>query len=117
MRPSTDKAGRQTTGNRILAHVRHGPSRSQEDYNALCSSIEDAWYETVADTYRLHTIFILGDIVAGYEYGMAIPPAGQDREWLRENMEVFRQRARDEGEPFVGLMRELGERVDLGAIL
>lgn len=55
--------------------------------------------------------------MAGYEYGMAIPPAGQDREWLRENIEVFRQRARDEGEPFVGLMRELEERVDFRAIL
>ena len=48
---------------------------------------------------------------------MAIPPAGQDREWLKENVPVFRQRARDEGEPFVGLMKELEEREDLKGIL
>ncbi|KAL8788031.1 MAG: hypothetical protein Q9195_007496 [Heterodermia aff. obscurata] len=108
---------RSTGGNRILAHVRHGPSRTQEDYNLLCASISSAWNEIVAPSEQLHTIFILGDIVAGYEHGMAIPPAGGDREWLRENIGVFRERARGEGEPFGGLVRELEERADLRGIL
>ena len=110
----------QSTSNRIQAHVRHGPARTQDDYNALCSSIQSAWYEIMENRaganwalYQLHTIFILGDIVAGYEFGMTIPPAGQDRDWMKDNMSTFQQRARDEGEPFVGAMRESMKRMDL----
>ena len=119
----TNTPNPKSTGDRILAHVRHGPSRTQEDYNDLCSSIQAAWFNLIVeprkDTSRdwIPTIFILGDIVAGQELGMAIPPAGQDREWLKGNVPVFRRRAREEGEPFVGLMRELEERGDWNEIL
>ncbi|KAG7002415.1 peroxisomal catalase [Physcia stellaris] len=99
-------AGKRTTKNSILAHVRHGPSRSQEAYNELCESIHEAWDRIVLiptpasnssseneATLELNTVFIFGDIVAGREAGLAIPPAGEDERWVRENMGVLRGRA------------------------
>ena len=57
---------------------------------------------------------MLGNIVAGYEFGMTIPPAGQDRDWVKDNMATFRQRAKEEGEPWVEVVRESVERMELG---
>ena len=93
----------QTTKNSILAHVRHGPSRSQEAYNELCECIHEAWdrivltplsdseTETRKPPLELNTVFIFGDIVAGREAGLAIPPAGEDERWVRENLGVLRR--------------------------
>lgn len=124
----------QTSRNAIFAHVRHGPSRSQEDYNDLCKSIHEAWDRIVlvstptststSDTgtgtenaaqppkqqIELHTLFIFGDIVADRESGMTIPPAGADGLWLREHIGEFRRRAEGGDEAFEGLVREMGER-------
>lgn len=45
---------------------------------------------------------------------MAIPPAGGDGLWLRENLGEFRQRAEEGDERFRELMREVGERGGFG---
>ena len=124
----------QTIKNSILAHVRHGPSRRQEDYNDLCKSIHEAWDRIVLasnsnshsinqtqkappDQLELNTVFIFGDIVAGREAGMAIPPAGGDVLWLRENLGEFRRRAGEGDERFGELVGEVGERGDLRGVL
>ena len=125
----------QTTKNSILAHVRHGPSRSREDYNDLCQSIHEAWdrivlasssnsgsdsineaQKTPPDQLELNTVFIFGDIVAGREARMAIPPAGGDVLWLRENLREFRRRAGEGDERFGELVGEVGERGDLRGV-
>ena len=118
----------QTTKNSILAHVRHGPSRSQEDYNDLCKAIHEEWDRVVLvpgsenkvappEQLELHTVFIFGDIVAGREAGIAIPPAGGDVQWLRENFGEFRRRAGEGDERFGALIREMWERGDLSGVL
>ena len=114
----------QSTGNCILAHVRHGPSRTRENYSDLCASIEYAWNGILRGNYpdgskipSTLTIFILGDILAGHEAGMAMPPAGQEREWLKRNVGMFRLKALDGEERFEGLMKELKERPDFKGIL
>lgn len=107
----------------ILAHVRAGPSRSRQDYNALCADIARAWDEIVkplpqvkrsapeeGDERGLYSVFVLGDIAAGIEAGFEIPEAGKDGEWLAENMGAFRARAEDRQEEFVKLVREVEER-------
>lgn len=36
-------AGKRRNANRIFAYVRHGPSRTQEDYDAVSEAINKAW--------------------------------------------------------------------------
>ena len=105
----------------ILAHVRTGPSRTHEAFNALCADLFRAWEEIVVplpkvrrsdpeEDRRLYSVFVLGDIVAGMEGGFAIPEAGKDGEWLVENMGAFRARAEEGDEDFKELVEEVEER-------
>ena len=120
----TNWSALQNSVNRILAHVRHGPSRTQDDYNALLASIQDAWNEIIvwenegAHDTVLKTIFVLGNIVAGREWGMPLPAAGQDKEWLKKNLGIFLMRGQDYGEEeFLQLIDELKTREEFRAIL
>jgi hypothetical protein len=74
----------QRTVNYILAHVRHGPSRTQEHYNSVCASIASAWASIIGTTpeLELRGIFILGDIVAGWEAGFQLEAVSVNvQEW------------------------------------
>ena len=107
------------TVNYILAHVRHGPSRTQEHYNSVCASIASAWASIIGTTpeLELRGIFMLGDIVAGWEAGFPIPQAGEDKAWLKHYVGDFKKLA-DAGDPdFVGIIKELETREDLKDIL
>ena len=55
--------------------------------------------------------------MAGYEAGWDLPPAGQDRNWLKDNLAMFRFRADSGEEEFVELLEEIGRREDLKGIL
>ncbi len=110
--------GQEANTNFIAAHVRHGPSRPREKYDELCAKLKSAWDEAVVDVqgkteseeHKLHTIFIMGDIVAGWEQGFSIPEAGGDAAWLKENMEEFERRA-DAGDAAMrGLVEEVRGR-------
>lgn len=109
----------QRNTNRLLAHIRTGPSRTTEDYNSLTSSLNKAWCEIVGSTgeQELGAVFILGDIVAGSEAGFVFPPAGGDKKWLREHFEEFESRAKEGDEGFAGLVKEVREREDLKEVL
>lgn len=58
------------------------------------------------DERALHNVFIMEDIVAGAEQGFALPVAGKDGEWARENMGEFERRAADGDESMRSLVRE-----------
>ncbi|KAI8942280.1 hypothetical protein NX059_000359 [Plenodomus lindquistii] len=48
---------------------------------------------SLANPLTLHNIFIHGTIVTGAEQGFLLPLAGQDDQWLEENMAEFKRRA------------------------
>lgn len=104
----------------IVANVRAGPSRTQADWNELCRAVEKAWDNIVPlpkvrrsepdqDT-SLRSVIILGDITAGVEAGFALPPAGGDVDWLRENFESFQEKAKAGDQEFVQMVKEIEER-------
>ena len=109
----------QRTVNYILAHVRHGPSRTQEHYNSVCTAIASAWASIIGTTPELEMrgIFILGDIVAGWEAGFPVPQAGQDKAWLKHYVGDFKKLADAGDADFAGMMHELETRKDLQDIL
>jgi len=115
---STDVTQQRNT-NRLLAHIRTGPSRTLEDYNSLTSSLNKAWSSIVGSTgeQELRALFILGDIVAGSEAGLAFPPAGEDKKWLREHFKEFESRANEGDEGFADLTKEVREREDFRDVL
>lgn len=112
--------GKRRTKSHILAHVRTGPSRSNADFNALCADLSAAWDKVVPlpkikrsapdEDRKLYSVFVLGDIAAGWEAGFDIPEAGKDGEWLAENMGAFKARAEGGEEEFVELVKEVEER-------
>jgi hypothetical protein len=96
--------------------VRPGGDRSSADFDAVCSAIAEAWAEIVKPRYpedELRSIFVLGSIVAGWEAGFALPPAGGDGAWIERNMAAFREKAEAGDEDFAGLVKEVAEREDL----
>ncbi|KAL6713405.1 hypothetical protein ACLMJK_008870 [Lecanora helva] len=131
--------GRKTSVNRILAHVRPGGDRSTAMFNQLTNDINAAWREIILRPHfpgkangegggdkqqlqqqqqrELRAVFILGTIIAGSEAGFMLPPAGGDRQWLRDNADAFRAKAEKGDVDFQQLMREMETREDLRGIL
>ena len=105
--------------NLIQAHLRHGPNRTMEQYNEVCSAISSVWKSIVGTTpeLELRAIFILGDVTAGYEAGFPIPPAGEDKAWLKQNLSGFKKLADDGDLDFQGVMHELQTREDFKGVL
>ncbi|TKA77197.1 hypothetical protein B0A49_01842 [Cryomyces minteri] len=118
---TTYVGGKRRQTNRILAHVRHGPSRTQDDYADLCSKITKVWDATVPlprhpfnatgrVDVELRAIFVLGDIVAGMEAGFVLPEAGKDVQWFKENMVAFKKKAEDGDDEFQDMVAEIERR-------
>ncbi|THX13731.1 hypothetical protein D6D13_03639 [Aureobasidium pullulans] len=101
-------AGKQYKSNRIFAYVRHGPSRTQSDYDAVSKALTQAWEEIVPGT-ELRLVMFYGAIVAGMEAGFSIPQAGDDKQWIEENMEAFKRKAEEGDEHFRELVEEYGK--------
>lgn len=55
-------------------------------------------------------IFVLGDIVAAYEHGFSLPPAGGDKEWFRENLAAFEKKAAEGNSEMKDLVEEIKVR-------
>jgi len=112
-------AGQRRRVNWIMAHVRHGPSRTQEHYASVCTAVASAWASIVGTTpeFELRGIFVLGDIVAGWEAGFPIPQAGQDKVWLKHYVGEFKKLADAGDVDFAGMVHELETRKDLRDIL
>ncbi|GAB7350764.1 hypothetical protein MBLNU459_g1308t1 [Dothideomycetes sp. NU459] len=110
----------QRKANRIFAYVRHGPSRTQSDYDAVSVALTNAWDEIVplpqvkrslpAPDTELRLVMFYGAIVAGTEAGFSIPPAGGDKQWLKDNLEAFKQKADGGDEDFQDMVKEITER-------
>ncbi|THV81888.1 hypothetical protein D6D29_05046 [Aureobasidium pullulans] len=100
-------AGKQYKSNRIFAYVRHGPSRTQSDYDAVSKALTQAWEEIVPGT-ELRLVMFYGAIVAGMEAGFSIPQAGDDKQWIEENMDAFKKKAEEGDEHFRELVEEYG---------
>ncbi|THZ24064.1 hypothetical protein D6C91_03435 [Aureobasidium pullulans] len=101
-------AGKQYKSNRIFAYVRHGPSRTQSDYDAVSKALTQAWEEIVPGT-ELRLVMFYGAIVAGMEAGFSIPQAGDDKQWIEENMEAFKRKAEEGDGHFRELIEEYGK--------
>ncbi|KAF2208957.1 hypothetical protein CERZMDRAFT_100946 [Cercospora zeae-maydis SCOH1-5] len=104
--------------NHIIANVRTGPSRSQEDWDALSRDVVKLWEDVVGRAEpgeggagkELHSLFILGGMVGGYEAGFLIPAAGGDQKWLEENWTAFEEKAKRGDRDFEKLIQEVKER-------
>ncbi|KAL9113838.1 MAG: hypothetical protein Q9227_001972 [Pyrenula ochraceoflavens] len=108
-------AGKRKPFNRIVAHVRHGPSRTKEDYDDISKQLTVAWKSIVGSDgdHYLHAVFVMGDLNAMYEEGFILPPAGQDRQWLKVHLKDFQKRAAEGDEEFQNLIQELKNREDM----
>ncbi|KAJ7716940.1 hypothetical protein B0H16DRAFT_1612538 [Mycena metata] len=113
--------GKKRTGtiNLVLGNVRPGPSRTRDLYESLCRQIEAAWIASVgepatqAGTHaHLAGAFILGTVTASYEEGFMHAEAGQDVEWIRENLPKFQALADDGNEFCRDMIAELRTRED-----
>lgn len=107
--------------NSIISYVRTSPSRTKEDFDRVAKSIEDAWYATVGDgatssaehpylvakeDIRLHAIGLL-PIVTAREAGFTIPTAGEEKQWIGEQLPVFQKLAQNGESSFVTLLEEV----------
>jgi len=61
-------AGKRKKANRIFAYVRHGPSRSQADYDAVSGELTKAW-EKVVPGSELRLIMYYGGFLLSFVAG------------------------------------------------
>lgn len=98
--------------------MRTSAARTQRDFDQLCNDVHVAWSSIVHPGHptkpppdqELRAVFVLGDITAAWEAGFAVPPAGQDAQWARDNMAAFREKADGGDEDFADLVEELKTR-------
>jgi hypothetical protein len=100
--------------------VRVGPARPQKDFDNECLEILAAWNSIVATPeekkiapdldLRMRSCFLLGGMVAGYEAGFLIPPAGGDVEWLHDHFASFEEQAAAGDQDMADLVAEVKER-------
>lgn len=111
-----------TVSNSIISYVRTSAARTKEDFDKVTSEIEDAWYAIVGKgsrspdaqhpylsetpETRLHAIGLL-PIVTAREAGFTIPVAGEEKEWIAEQLPVFKNLAAHGNTGFVTLLQEL----------
>jgi phenylpyruvate tautomerase PptA (4-oxalocrotonate tautomerase family) len=113
-------AGKRRQGNHIVGNVRVGPARPQKDFDNECLEILAAWNSIVATPeekkiapdldLRMRSCFLLGGMVAGYEAGFLIPPAGGDVEWLHDHFASFEEQAAAGDQDMADLVAEVKER-------
>ncbi|MCJ1305423.1 hypothetical protein MMC08_008237 [Hypocenomyce scalaris] len=112
--------GKPKRANRILASVRSGGGRSNDQFEKICKDITEEWDSIVgtsAPEYKLRAVFVLGTITTAMEAGFMLPQAGDDVIWMKANRAEFKKLAGEkesEGDPdFKELVREMNERDDL----
>ncbi|KAM3500172.1 hypothetical protein MY11210_009543 [Beauveria gryllotalpidicola] len=121
---------RTNNSNRIIGVVRTSPARKKSDFDALAAKIESAWYDALkepdtagqeipgsdTDAQRLLMVTFL-PMVAIREGGMAIPEAGQEGGWLKQQLPYIKQMSNRGLGDFADLLEELKERDDLRKLL
>ncbi|KAJ7221083.1 putative cis-3-chloroacrylic acid dehalogenase, partial [Mycena rebaudengoi] len=110
--------GKKRTGtmNLVLGNVRPGPSRTRDLYESLCRQIEAAWIASGGGRAHLAGAFVFGTVTASYEEGFMHPEAGQDVEWMRENLPKFQALADDGNELCRDIIAELRTREDFKSV-
>ncbi|GAM88568.1 hypothetical protein ANO11243_066020 [Dothideomycetidae sp. 11243] len=113
-------AGKRRSNNRVLANVRHGPTRTQEQYESIIRKIMAAWEKIVPESkqkrsangvdYELRMVILFGAIVAAFEAGFMVPEAGKDQNWLQDYAPQFQAKADEGDEDFKEMLRECKER-------
>ncbi|RSM19141.1 hypothetical protein CDV31_002062 [Fusarium ambrosium] len=98
----------------------HGPTRSRESFNELCSEINSAWHHIVHPELsnselpprelELAAIFITSELLAGMKVGFPVPAAGTEIAWAKEHFESFKERAALGDEDFVDYVEELEKK-------
>ncbi|UPL03080.1 hypothetical protein LCI18_014014 [Fusarium solani-melongenae] len=117
-------AGKRRTvnSNRIIGVVRTSPARTKADFDALAARIEAAWYSALApdnegarhieEAQRLLMVTFL-PMVTIREGGMAIPEAGQEGGWLKQQLPYISDMSNQGIGDFTDLLEELQGREDL----
>ncbi|KAJ6522232.1 hypothetical protein DFH09DRAFT_1372776 [Mycena vulgaris] len=114
--------GKKRTGtmNLVLGNVRTGSSRPRDLYESLCRQLEAAWTASVGDPAtqggahaHFSGAYVLGTVAASYKQGWMVPEAGQDVEWMHENLPKFQALADDGNEFCRDMIAELRTREDL----
>jgi len=136
---------RNNATNRIMAMVRTSEQRTKKDFDALAEKVESAWYDVVigelqkegkeegketwkrageneqteTDRNAKKLLFVVfHPMIAALENGVVIPGAGEEGNWLKDNMEEFKNRAEGKGDQdFVDLIKEVHERKDLNELI
>ncbi|RSM19124.1 hypothetical protein CDV31_002045 [Fusarium ambrosium] len=114
---------RVVNSNRIIGVVRTSPSRTKSEFDSLASDIEDAWYKALSTTrtegtshatevQRLLMVTFV-PMVTIREGGMAIPEAGQEGGWLKQQLPYIRMMSEQGLGDFTDLLGELQQRDDL----
>ncbi|KAK5049459.1 hypothetical protein LTR84_004388 [Exophiala bonariae] len=115
------RGGRKVEYNRVILRTRVGEQRTKDLYDDHCRDIVRIWEEQICcegpggggggDGAKdgLRTVWVLGALTTAVECGIARPRVGEEEEWLKINMEEFRNLARRGDEDFVELVRELDE--------
>ncbi|KAJ7223440.1 hypothetical protein GGX14DRAFT_427471 [Mycena pura] len=117
-------AGKRNHSNRVTGHVRRGPTRTRTEFDALCDDIHLAWASIVHPTHstkppadlELRAVFIVGEIITASEAGFAVPTAGSDQAWVKQNLAAFKAKAREGDQDFVDLLAELESRPEFKGI-
>jgi len=111
--------GKKRTTNSITGIVRHNNSRTQQQYALLCNEIGQAWKDAIGvDNHvasgskekQLGSIFIQGEILAGWEQGIMIPEAGNDKQWLQEHWSEIKKKAEVGDEDMKELVEDIEKR-------
>ncbi|KAM0558103.1 hypothetical protein ACHAPJ_005270 [Fusarium lateritium] len=108
------------TSNRVIGIVRTSASRSKADFDDLGAKIEEAWYNALKlasptekapwkredEARRLIMVTFL-PMITIREGGMAVPEAGHEENWLKEQMPYIESMANKGIEDFSGLLSEV----------
>ncbi|KAI3538737.1 hypothetical protein CABS03_01817 [Colletotrichum abscissum] len=105
-----------SNSNRIVALVRTSASRTKDDFDALAAKIEDAWNGAVKepgkeaefDEAKRLLMVVFTPMLAIREGGMAIPDAGHEEAWLKQQLPYFKEMSEKHGvKDFTDLLEEL----------
>ncbi|KAF9874220.1 hypothetical protein CkaCkLH20_08203 [Colletotrichum karsti] len=108
--------------NRIVAMVRSSPGRTKADWDKLAADIEGAWDDAVGirrdgapgaglDEAKRLLMVVFTPMVAIREGGMAIPEAGHEAAWLKEQIPYFKTMSEVHGvQDFTDMLEELRHR-------
>lgn len=112
----------QHKSNTITGVLREGPSRTKADFDEVSQLISEAWDSIIASSSasaerKLGAVWILGGVLSAREQGFLVPRAGEEAQWVRENLAGFQKQAQSGNEVFADLVKDLeGREAFRGAV-